>query len=163
LLSLFPEADYLASLRDDLGGWWGTPAPDEPTMLRRARLKTAVLPLREVLRRPEAPEAERAVASLLIALVDGDEQVDSVSTELLSRVANTYPQQKLTAFISRYYLYVALEHRQKHEEALAVARQAVNAQGADDATRTLRAYEDLCRVAQSPVQDPEAAESRQGD
>ena len=84
---------------------------------------------------------------MLLALTTGEEKEDTFAVDGLSKIEAQFPEQDFTAFCSRYYLYVALRHRERTSEARDVASQAVAHYREDAAVTRLIAYQDLARYA----------------
>jgi len=96
----------------------------------------------------------RSAARLIVALTGGDDfAYDAVDTDALAVFPLQHPDERLTAFLSQYYLFHAFLRRGNKDEALEVARTAVREYGTDRALRDLTAYQYLLDYAADAAGD----------
>ena len=110
----------------------------------RRSLREVAHAMHRVVSSPTANAEVKTATRLIVALTSGNDfAYDAVDTHDLARLPLRHPKERLTSFVSQYYLFRALLRRSKKDEALQVARRAVREYGTDRALRDLRAYQGL--------------------
>jgi hypothetical protein len=126
---------------------------------QRAPLLQVASDMRRVMHDPNATEEVKAAAHLVAALTGGAEsRKDTVSTRELARLPKLWPKQRLTSFLSQYYLCWTLMSRGHKSRALQVAKQALSRYSDHAPLRDLDAY----HIARSIVQDAQGQGKSKG-
>jgi hypothetical protein len=110
----------------------------------RARLREVAQAMRQVMASDTTKLEIKAAAHLIAALTEDREVTrDAVNTRELARIAELYPKQPLTGFVSLYYLQWVLDRRGRHVEARRVANLALYKYPDYLQVRDLEAYREL--------------------
>ena len=122
--------------------------PQPLSEVERARLLGIATSMRQVIASDTANAETKAAAHLILALTEGNDlPKDTVNTQELMRLPILYPDQRLTGFLSQYYLYHALRRRGKETEARRVAEHAVEKYSSYQPLGDLEAWKELQRLA----------------